>query len=218
MTMRRSGLALGLALAAAGCSHSPPTQFYVLAPSIPASTLAEPYQGPPIRVTAVKFPPEFDRPELVDNRGSSALVVHDFAQWAAPIGALARQALTEDLVARLPPGQVLDDGALSLAHRDVEVEILALRREGRATSLVLTWTLSPERPEALPAEGAGAAVTALATEGGRPATSRAGSEMHRLRLSEASSGSGPEDQAQVVGRLLGRTADQIALTLAAADR
>jgi len=212
--MRRSGFAMGLALGVAGCSHSPPTQFYVLAPSAPASQIAKPYRGAPIRIATVDFPPEFDRPELIDNRSRSELIVLDFAHWAAPIGALARQTLTEDLAARLPPGQVVDSNASNLPHRDIDVAILVLRREGAATNLELTWTLSPRRGEPSAAgstQPAGPAIQAALSAGAGH------SESHTLQMSEPSTASGPQDQADVVGRLLARTADHIALTLAQSD-
>ena len=196
--MRRPALVIGLALLAGGCSHSPPTQYYVLAPATPASTYAEPYAGEPIWIAAVNFPPEYDRPELVDNQGSSELVLHDFAHWAAPVGELARKALTEDLMARLPPGRVVSSTTSTIPHRDIVVDILSLRREGDVTVLDVTWTLSPEQP-------------ALS----RPGTSvTADLAAQTARLSEKSASPGPRGQTEVLGRLLGRTADSIALALA----
>jgi len=124
------------------CS-SAPTRIYTLYAVAPATTRST-YAGPPLRVDAVHFPPALDRIEIIRNLGPGQLQLSDTAHWSAPLGAIARQALSADLVARLPPGKMIypqlpkPDGALGLL-----VDVLEFHTDGQSAELEVSWVANP---------------------------------------------------------------------------
>src|ERR1700734_1150108 len=92
------------------CGSSPPTRFYILneiAPTAPAPPTATPNHIP-VRVEPVAIAPEFDRSEIVSRIGPNRVHVAASDRWAAPLGEEIRRVISDDLSARLPPGQVVD--------------------------------------------------------------------------------------------------------------
>src|ERR1700756_5199453 len=61
--LRCAGL-LAPAILLAGCGHSAPTRFYSLAPEGPVRPLGLVAEADPVRVLAVRAPPELDRLEV----------------------------------------------------------------------------------------------------------------------------------------------------------
>jgi hypothetical protein len=86
--------------------RSVPSRLFTLEPVIPASS-AHAYPGPPIRIDAVHIPPALDRIEIMNEIAPGEFGISDVDRWAAPLGQLTRQALSADLIARLPPGRVI---------------------------------------------------------------------------------------------------------------
>ena len=183
--------AVGVGLAA--CGHSPPTRFFTLDPLAPAAASASLYAGPPVRVDAVHIPPQLDRPELVRQPAANEIVVEDFAQWAAPLGEIARRALTQDLMARLPAGVVIfPDAPKPPAASGLVVDILAVN-DGDSATLDASWTILPARPA-----GKGSTISV---------------QPHAVRVSAPRIGTGPDAQAARFSRLLAALADSIAASL-----
>lgn len=121
---------LAPALLLAACGHSAPTRFYTLAPDGPARPLGPVATADPVRVLAVRVPPELDRLEVVREAAAGAVQVDDFNRWGAPLGDLARNALSADLADRLPGVQILPARSNALDRtRDLTVEILSLQRQ-----------------------------------------------------------------------------------------
>ncbi len=126
-----------------GACTSAPTRLYTLYAIAPAATRST-YAGPPLRVDAVHFPPALDRIEIIRDSGPGQLRLSDTDHWSAPLGETARQALSADLVARLPPGKALyprlpkPDGALGLS-----VDVLEFHTDARGAELQASWVLSP---------------------------------------------------------------------------
>jgi len=92
------------------CGSSPPTRFYILneiAPATAAPAAAASYQIP-VRVEPVAIAPELDRPEIVSRIGLNRVHVAGSDRWAAPLDNQIRRVLSDDLSARLPPGEVAD--------------------------------------------------------------------------------------------------------------
>lgn len=152
----RGAAALGVACTLlAACASSPATRYYALtapAPAAPAASAAS-YAGLPIEVRAVQVPPAMDRLELIRELSPGEFAVLDFDHWAAPLGRLARQALSEDLVQRLPKDRVVVPGAAWPAERaSLSVDVLSFdKRDGQA-SMVASWALSqPPASGAAPA-------------------------------------------------------------------
>jgi uncharacterized protein len=130
---------MGLVLTAC---HSAPTRFFAL-DSVAPSSAAVAYHGPAIRVDVVHLPPTLDRIEVVAETTPGELRISDFDHWSAPLGQLARQALSADLVRRLPPGQVIfphlakPEGALGIS-----VDVLEFKTDAQSASLQASWVVS----------------------------------------------------------------------------
>jgi uncharacterized lipoprotein YmbA len=134
----------GTVAALSACS-SAPTRLFTLYPVAPNAPSA--YVGPPIRVDAVHLPPALDRIELVSEVSPGELKINDLEHWSAPLSQEAREALSADLIARLPPGSVLyphlvkPDGALGLS-----VDILELNSGASGASLQASWVIAATNP------------------------------------------------------------------------
>ena len=147
--MRRNlfGAACGLILALlAGCGQSASTQFYTLRPVAPAAGVrAAP--ALPIRIARVEVPGSFDRPEIVREQDGNQLKVDDLSHWSASLGQLMRAALVENLIKRLPNGQIVPvDAPKPAAVIEISVEIVAIHETANSLSIQATWTQT--RPSA----------------------------------------------------------------------
>jgi uncharacterized protein len=135
--------------------QSAPTRIFTLYAVAPASTIA-PYAGPAIRVDAVHVPPALDRIEVVSDIAPGELKVSDLDHWSAPLAQVAKQALSADMVARLPPGRVIfphlakPDGALG-----VNVDILDFKVDTNGAYLEASWIIIAKNPDTAPREGTG---------------------------------------------------------------
>ena len=128
----------GMAVFLTSC-QSAPTRLFALDPIAPTS-IPSSYNGPAIRVDAVHIPPALDRIEILSEIGLGEFKVSDRDQWVAPLGQLARQALTEDLIARLPPGRVIfPDLAKSTGTISVSVDLLAFSAGREGAKLQASW-------------------------------------------------------------------------------
>jgi uncharacterized lipoprotein YmbA len=151
---RAASLALLLGSAAlAACGHSPASQFLALRPLPPSASqgasLGAALAGDPIRITAVRFPRQFDRPEVVTEPASAEIAVDSVHRWSAPIGDLARATLTENLIQRAPGLTILPDGAADTPGvRYVVVDILSLRHADGVFAMMATLYVSPADPRA----------------------------------------------------------------------
>jgi len=173
------------------CS-SVPTRIYTLYAVAPAAAHST-YAGPPLRIDAVHFPPALDRIEIIRDSGSGQLQLSDTEHWSAPLGAIARQALSADLVARLPPGKLIypqlpkPDGALGLM-----VDVLEFHTDGQSAELEVSWVANPA--------GQGQ---------GKTATGSAGS----ATLHSSGPAATAAETAQALSNLLAQLADRIAAGL-----
>ena len=185
--MRRALLVLaGLGGLAAACSSSPPTRFFTLS-AVPGSSAG--YAGPALKVADIQVPPSMDRLELVRQSVGNELTVDDFAHWAAPLGDLARTALTQDLAARLPAGRVVyPDVAEPEGTLHLSVDLLAFTCAPEHATLEASWTLAVKSKPAGPPR--------------------------QLRLSSSCGTDGPSEAA-ALSALLGQLADAVAADLAA---
>lgn len=185
----------GLAvLLLAGCGHSPPTHFFTLDPTPPARPAAARAATAmaPIQLDAVHIPPALDRPQVVTQLGANRLDVHDFDQWASPLGEMMRRTLAQDLLARLPQGEfVLPDAPRPQGVRGLVVDVLQIdAAPGGRVTLEASWTLMV------------------------PGTTRA-AMIRNVQLS-ADAEPGPQGTAAAMSQLLGQLADQIVGDVASA--
>jgi hypothetical protein len=150
---RRQGALAAALIAAAvlpGCGTTAPTRYFTLEAVAPVATRGDPaargtaYRGPPLQVRVVRIPPALDRPELVRELAPDQVEIREFEHWAAPLGKLARQALTENLAARLPPDRLVFPGASTPAPgADLTVDVLSFKVANGMAAMVLTWTVRP---------------------------------------------------------------------------
>ncbi len=175
----------------AGCGHSPDTALFVLTAQAPELRTA--YAGPPMQVRAVRLPPEFDRPELLSEAGGGAVTPRAFAQWAAPVGELARSTLTSDLAARLPDAAVIyPDSPAPAGARLISVDILDAHIAGASGSAQASWSVATPSPR----PGVAAVVVT-----------------HTASLHVAPQGFGPAGDAGALSRLLAQLSDRIVASL-----
>jgi uncharacterized lipoprotein YmbA len=143
MIVRRNFLVaacgLGVALLA-GCGHSDPTQFYDLHSVAPQAGVRA-ASGLPLRIAHVEVPGAYDRPEIVREQEGNQLKVDDVSHWAAPLGQLMRGALVENLIKRLPNGQIVPaEAPKPAALIEISVEIVAMHETANSLSIQANWT------------------------------------------------------------------------------
>jgi uncharacterized lipoprotein YmbA len=174
----------------AGCGHSPPTHFFTLDPAKPVRA-PQRATGAPVQIDIVHLPPELDRLSMVRERGSGELQIDDQNRWGGQLSDLIRQALAQDLAARLSPGSViLPDAPAPPATRTMAVDIVTFRPDASGTvTLDASWTL-------------------LDSGSGKPVLRRP------VHLTDTAPAQTPDAQATAMSRLLGDMADEIARVLA----
>lgn len=152
-TLLLAAAAAAVALLAA-CQSAPTRMFtlYAVAPGAPR----EGYDGPPLRIDAVHFPPELDRIEIIRDVGPGELRLSDLDHWSAPLGQSARQALSADLVARLPAGKaIFPHLAKPAGALGVTVDVLDFKTDGRGVLLQASWVVTGAGQGAAPARSGG---------------------------------------------------------------
>jgi uncharacterized lipoprotein YmbA len=185
-------LVLTTAVSALSACSSAPTRLFALYPVAPSAPSA--YLGPPIRVDAVHLPPALDRIEVVTEVSPGELKINDLEHWSAPLSQEARQALSADLIARLPPGSVLyphlvkPDGAMGLS-----VDVLELKTGASGATLQASWVITAKNPTPIAIRGTAS-----------------------LRLDQPMTGYA--GTAHDVSSLLGQLADRIVVDLKSRDR
>lgn len=189
--MRSAALLLAIALAA--CGSSPKTRFYSLVPVAPATQVTRlDARGPPIQVGHVELPSTLDRTALVIEGSDAQVIVSDQDRWAAPLDTLVRQALSDDLRARLGTTAVLAPGDPALSGKVHELLVVFQRFSADSAGRVVLdadWTLGSGIPP-------------------RPAL------LHHARIEENGGSSQGGPVATAMSRALGRLADQIAQVVA----
>ncbi len=131
-------------LLAAGCSASPPTNFYTLASLPPdASTVAAARQ--PLGIVAlgpVRLPDYVDRPQIVTRTGTYAMSLAAFDQWAGPLDDMVPRVLVEDLTQRLPADRVVSFPRVSGPNFDYRIALEVTRFDvepGGLATLTARW-------------------------------------------------------------------------------
>jgi uncharacterized lipoprotein YmbA len=131
-----------VAVALGGC-RSAATRIYSLEPAVPAAHI-DVYHAPALRIDTLSVPSSWDRIEILKPSAAGALQIGDFDHWAAPLTQMARQALSDDLDQRLPPGSVIyprlpkPSGALG-----VNVDILEFNIVASQASMRASWLIAP---------------------------------------------------------------------------
>jgi uncharacterized lipoprotein YmbA len=181
---------------ALGACRSLPTRLHTLS-VLPPAQGASPYTGPALRVAGVQMPAATDRTEITTPLLRGGLDVHDLDHWAAPLHQLARETLSADLIARLPPGKVmLAPRGLSNDALNLNVVILPFVAEAHGSQFVASWHLT----------GDDGAVTGV------------GSDLVMLECAPVTSASEvPERFSELLGQLADRIAAQLAVSAPSAE-
>jgi uncharacterized lipoprotein YmbA len=174
-------------LALCGCGSSPKTHFFTLQAVPPQSRAAG--KIPALQVISVHIPAALDRQEMVRQAPSGELQVSDENRWGGPLDEMIQRALTQDLAARLPQGDVVFPQQPAPADtRQVVVDILQFTGDGAGhVALDASWSL-------------------LKSGASTPLLTR------QLRLQE-SGGADYGADAEAMGRLIARLADDIVATV-----
>jgi len=181
-------MAAGLLILQLMSCHSAPTRFYTLYAVAPVAPLSR-YAGPAIRIDAVHVPAALDRIEVVSDIAPGELKVSDLDYWSAPLAQVAKQALSADMVARLPSGRVIFSNlAKPEGTLGVSVDILDFGADTRGAYIEASWI-----------------ITATSTD----AVSRRGTANFRVRHS----GTNATAIAQALSALLAQLADKIGADL-----
>lgn len=187
----RAPLVILLIAALDACGTSPPVRFYTLDPiQTGAEGAARAEKGAPVQVAAVHLPRTLDRREMVRQSAPNQLTISSEHRWGAPLGAMTREVLTQDLNARLREDRVvLPDSPAPPGTLAIVLDLLRFERDASG-SVVLEGSFSVFAPEK-----------------DTPLARRA------FHLTEPSGSGDFADQARAMSALLGRLADQIARAL-----
>lgn len=129
-------------VALAGCSSTPPSQFYTLGPSAgggaaSGSTVA-------VIVGPVSVPAAVDRPQIVVTAGANQVQLDEFNRWASPLQDQIAVTLASDLAAGLgtPNVTTLAGGDVQTAQYRVVVDVLRFdSTPGAVAALDAAWTV-----------------------------------------------------------------------------
>jgi uncharacterized protein len=150
-----------------------------------------------IQVGAVQIPAVLDRNAIVRETSPDTLSISEQDTWAAPLGELARNVLTQDLASRLPNGSViLPEAPTPSSAAQLEVTIAKFTETSdQGVVLQASWTLVQ----------------------GQPAHQILTRDVH---LECEATGDGAQAQAAAMSKLIAQLADNIAyeLTLPSAIR
>lgn len=140
----RLAIAVAVALAAAGCADTPPTNFYTLSSISAPATPIRPAPAHPVVVAIgpVTLPDYVDRPQIVTRESAYAVKVASFAQWAGPLSDMVPRVLIENVAAVLPGDRVVGFPRVSGTAFDYRVAVDITRFEADATgtaTLVARW-------------------------------------------------------------------------------
>ena len=121
MTMRRI-LAVTLLLLVAGCSDSPPTQFYTLSGmQLPPGSLSMPRTV--VGVGPVTLPDYLDRPQIVTRASGNRVVLASFHSWIEPVDSMFTRVLVGNLSSLLATDNVVTVPQRRPLPLDYEVEV-----------------------------------------------------------------------------------------------
>lgn len=140
----RRALGIGvatMALLLCAC-RSVPSRLFTIETVKPA-LIANSYRGPPVRIDAVHIPPALDRIEIMTQIAPGEFRINDVDHWAASLGQLIRQALSADLIARLPQGRMIfQDLPKPPGAIGITVDVIVFGADRETAQLQTSWVAS----------------------------------------------------------------------------
>ncbi len=171
------------------CASSPPIRYFILDPIAPAGEVAK-RSGDPVQIVSVHLPPALDRREIVREEAPNRLTVSKRDRWGAPLPDMTQRVLSQDLMLRLAPGQVILPGQPAPARISaISVDILEFGVDASGT-IVLdgSWSIVPSAGD-----------VAVAS--------------YPFQLQRRATSGDSAEQAHLMSTLLARLADTIAIEL-----
>jgi uncharacterized lipoprotein YmbA len=154
MQMRRH-LAVAVLLIVAGCSQSPPTDFYTLSSmQLPPGGLSTPKTV--VGVGPVTLPDYLDRPQIVTRASGNRVMLADFDSWIEPINGMFSRVLVQNLSVLLASDNVVNLPQRRDIPLDYQVEVDVSRFDADATGravLDARWRVFGQGGEQLVEEG-----------------------------------------------------------------
>lgn len=167
------------------CASSPPVRYFVLDPIPPASDTAK-TAGDPVQIASVHVPSTLDRREIVREEAPNKLTISNQNRWGAPLPDMTQRILSQNLMLRLPAGEViLPQQPAPASTGSISVDVLQFGVDASGTVVLDgSWSLVPSGTEVAAAN-------------------------YRFQLSQRAIAGDYADQARVMSILLGRLADSI---------
>lgn len=134
-----------------GCGSSPRVEYFALEPTEQHG--AEVFSiSTPLQVAQVHLPPSLDRKQMVRHTGAFTLDISDQHRWSAPLDAMIRQVLSQDLMKLLPPGKlILPEEPAPASTRKIVVNVVEFAADAHDTvRFEGTWSLIAPEPGAPP--------------------------------------------------------------------
>jgi uncharacterized lipoprotein YmbA len=125
LSRRRLIAGLGLLAALEGCTTSPNSRFFTLAPQPAAAAAAAGRAPATVAVKPVELAKYLDRPQIVRHSNAYELQISDLERWGEEMRDMVTRVLIENLSLRLPASQVVGaSGSLTIrADATVEVDV-----------------------------------------------------------------------------------------------
>jgi uncharacterized lipoprotein YmbA len=159
MTMSRlaRGGAVLLVVLLAGCSTSPPAQFYTLTPRSldNEAVVSTPFAGT-VAVGPVSVPEAVNRPQFVVRDGANRVVVLELRRWAEPLRDGIAEAIASYLSRDLGGARVtpMTQSAATSAQFDVALDVQRWDMiVGEAAAIDVVWTIKRRSGAGAPIPG-----------------------------------------------------------------
>jgi len=126
-----------------GCSSGPPVHFYTLDP-VESPHLVTARSSALVQVAAAHLPSELNRKLMVAQTAPNSLTISEQDRWGAPLADMFRRVLTQDLIQRVPHGQVImPEGTAPSGTKLIAIDMLKFQREPDGTVVMYgSWTVS----------------------------------------------------------------------------
>jgi hypothetical protein len=132
------------AVALAGCSSPPKTNFYTLSPAASAPARAEARAPYGVAIGLVAVPESLDRPQMVMRTGANQVSIAEFERWAGPLKSEIALAIAENLKPLLDGASVFTYPQGAVADVNVSVDVQRFESVlGEAATVEVLWQVRP---------------------------------------------------------------------------
>jgi uncharacterized lipoprotein YmbA len=135
LSRRRLIAGLGLLAALEGCTTSPNSRFFTLAPQPVAASAGR--SPATVAVKPVELAKYLDRPQIVRHSNAYELQIADIERWGEETRDMVTRVLIENLSLRLPASQVVGASGSLTIRADVTVEVDISRFDADQSGKVL---------------------------------------------------------------------------------